>query len=142
MRVAEASAEQAQRLQIDPGAPVSIVSRMKARDDTPICEMSSVIPTSVMPYEAIELEFVDSITDMMARRHSPVLRFARAEVSAIACDPGRAKRLEVDAGSPLIVMEERVFGSTNAVLAWNVLHFVPKRIRLEVIRRVGPPFYG
>jgi GntR family transcriptional regulator len=138
IRPGKADDEQARRLEIEPGSPVSIITRDKARDGVPLAEMVSVVPASVIPIAALQIEFEDSITELMTRRHSPKVRFARAEVTAVPCDPRRARRLGVASGSPLLVMDEVFLGENGQVLAWNALYFVPSGIRLEVIRRAGP----
>ena len=138
IRGARADGEQARRLEIEPGSKVSIITRTKARDGVPLAEMVSVVPASIISLAALQVEFEDSITELMTRRHSPQVRFARAEVTAVACDAGRARRLGVPSGSPLLVMDEVFRGEGGHVLAWNVLYFVPSGIRLEMIRRAGP----
>jgi GntR family transcriptional regulator len=143
IRPGKADEEQARRLEIGVGSPVSIITRTKARDGVPLAEMESVVPALVIPLAALRVEFEDSITELMTRRHTPRVRFARAEVTAVPCDPRRAGRLGVAAGSPLLVMDEVFLGEDGQVLAWNVLYFVPSGIRLEVIRRAGPsPRHG
>jgi GntR family transcriptional regulator len=138
IRGGKADDEQARRLEIEPGSPVSIITRTKGRDGVPLAEMVSVVPAAVIPLTALEIEFEESITELMTRRHSPQVRFARAEVTAVPCDLRRARRLGVPSGSPLLVMDEVFLGENGQVLAWNVLYFVPSGIRLEVIRRTGP----
>jgi DNA-binding GntR family transcriptional regulator len=138
IRGGKADDEQARRLEIERGSPVSIITRTKGRDGVPLAEMVSVVPAEVIPLTALEIEFEESITELMTRRHSPQVRFARAEVTAVPCDNRRARRLGVPSGSPLLVMDEVFLGESGQVLAWNVLYFVPSGIRLEVIRRAGP----
>lgn len=137
IRTSEANDEQARRLEIQPGSPISVITRTKGRDGVPLAEMVSVVPAAVISPEALRKEFADSITELMTRRHSPQVRLARAEVTAIPCDPRRSQRLGVRSGSPLLVMDEVFLGEGGQVLAWNVLYFVPTGIRLEVIRRAG-----
>jgi DNA-binding GntR family transcriptional regulator len=133
-----ANQEQASHLEIEPGSPVSIITRTKARDGVPLAEMVSVVPASVIAFDVLRTEFEDSITELMTRHDSPQVRFARAEVTALACDPGRARRLGVHPGSPVLLMDEVFLGDVGQVLAWNLLYFVPSDIRLEVIRRARP----
>ncbi|MGH2555327.1 MAG: GntR family transcriptional regulator [Actinomycetota bacterium] len=137
IRQGTADEEQARRLEIEPGNRVSFITRTKAGDGVPLAEMVSVVPASVIPFAALQAEFEDSITELMTRRHSPQVRFARAEVTAVSCDPRRARRLDIAPGSPLLVMDEVFLGEGGQVLAWNLLYFVPSGIRLEVIRRTG-----
>jgi DNA-binding GntR family transcriptional regulator len=137
IRQGTADEEQARRLEIEPGSRVSVITRTKARDVVPLAEMVSVVPASVIPFGALQVEFEDSITELMTRRRSPHVRFARTEVTAVSCDPRRARRLDIAPGSPLLVMDEVFLGEGGQVLAWNLLYFVPSGIRLEVIRRAG-----
>jgi GntR family transcriptional regulator len=138
IRRSSADDEQASRLQIARGSRVSIVTRTKSRDSVPLAEMVSVVPEAILSHAALELEFRDSITELMTRRHSPRVRFARAEVTAVRSDAGRSRRLGIPEGSPLLVLDEVFLGDGDTVLAWNLLYFVPAGIRLEVIRRAGP----
>jgi GntR family transcriptional regulator len=137
LRLSECDEEQARPLRVEPGAPVSIVTRLKMRDGTPISDMLSIIPTAVVPFDVLNNELLGSVTDLIVRRHSPPLRFAHAEVNAVASDARLAQRLEVREGDPLVVVDELFIAGHDTVLAWNVLHFVPGRIRLELIRKVG-----
>lgn len=138
IRLDVADEEQARRLEVETGSGVSIITRTKAADGVPLAEMVSVVPQSIIPFETLHEEFEDSITELMTRRHSLQVRFARAEVTAVPCDPRRAQRLGLSPGSPLLVMDEVFLGEGGQVLAWNLLYFVPSGIRLEVIRRAQP----
>ena len=138
IRLSKANDAHADRLEIQSGSPVSIITRTKTRDGVPFAEMVSVVPESVIPSAVLDLEFEDSITELMTRRHSQRVRFARAEVTTVPCEPHRARRLGVPPGSPLLVLDELFLGDDGLVLAWNLLYFVPSAIRLEVIRRAGP----
>jgi GntR family transcriptional regulator len=137
IRPARAGAEQARRLEVDVGARVSIITRTKCRDGVPIAEMVSVVPEEIVPFAALEREFDTSITELMTRRHSPPVRLARAEVTAVACERSVANRLRIRPGDPVLVMDELFLGDEDVALAWNLLYFVPTSIRLEVIRRRG-----
>lgn len=137
IRSGSADAEQARRLQIAPGSEVSIVRRTKTRDGRPFAEMVSVVPADVIPLEALRGEFQDSITDLIVRRHAPPLRFAWTEVTAVGASPKQTGTLEVGAGDPLLVLDEIFIAGDEQVLAWNLLFFVPGRVRLELLRRPG-----
>jgi GntR family transcriptional regulator len=143
IRPSKANEAQAERLEIEPGSGVSIITWTKTRDGVPFAEMVSIVPELVVPFAALDLEFEESITEFMTRRNSPRVRFARAEVTAVPCDPPRARRLGVSRGSPLLVLDEVFLGDGGLILAWNALYFVPSSISLEVIRRAGPaPIFG
>jgi GntR family transcriptional regulator len=137
IRPSQATEEQARRLGVEAGSPVAVITRTKVREGRPISEMVSFVPERVMSLEALEREFETSITELMVRRHSPPLSFARAEVTAVPCDRRLARRLRMRAGDPVLLIEELFVGQDGTVLAFNLLYFVPQSIRLEVIRR--PP---
>jgi GntR family transcriptional regulator len=133
---ARATPEQAERLQIEPEAPVSVITRIKTRDSKPFAEMISIVPAAVIPFDDLKAMFGESITDLMDERRR--LRYARAAVSAVACDRARAEHLEIPVGEPLIVVDEVFVGDRGEILAWNLLYFVPGGLRLEVLRRLDP----
>jgi DNA-binding GntR family transcriptional regulator len=132
---ARADAEQARRLQVVPGSELSMVRRTKTRDGRPFAEMLSAVPTGVIPLDALRSEFEDSITDLIVRRHAPPLRFAWTEITAVGASSEQAATLDVHAHDPLLVLDEIFIGGNEQVLAWNLLFFVPGRVRLELLRR-------
>ena len=99
--------------------------------------MVSVVPASLISTEALRAELHDSITELMVRRHAPPLRFAWTEVTAVQANASQADKLEVAVGDPLLVLDEIFVGGDDRVLAWNLLFFVPGRVRLELLRRPG-----
>jgi DNA-binding GntR family transcriptional regulator len=141
IRPARADEEQARRLGVEHGSPVSIITRTKLRDGAPIAAMVSFVPERILPLVTVQREFETSITKLM----TPRVRFARAEVRAMACEAWLARRLRLEPGDPVVVLDELFLGEREVVLAWNLLYFVPKRFRLEVIRRprrLHPPGVG
>ncbi len=133
-----ADRNQAHRLGIPEGSPLTIIERTKLRDGDPIAEMTSIVPDEVLPHEMLRDEFRDSITELMLRRRDVRLRYAQAMVSAVACMASMATRLDLPEGDPLIVIDELFLGDGDKPLAWNLLYLVPGKVELQVVRRAGP----
>lgn len=133
-----ADRNQARRLAVAEGSPLTVVERTKLRDGDPIAEMTSVVPDDVLPYGILRDEFRDSITELMLRRRDVSVHYAHAEVSAAACTASMAARLGLQDRDPLVVIDELFLGDRDKPLAWNLLYLVPAKIELHVVRRVGP----
>src|SRR5262249_6573674 len=52
-----ATHEQAESLHIEPGAPVSVITRIKTRDSKPFAEMVSIVPAAVVPFAELKATF-------------------------------------------------------------------------------------
>ena len=125
--------DEAQRLSLRVGDPVSTVLRTKTIHGRPVAYMTSVVPSDVVPADVLLRDFSVSITEFFAD-FGP-LEHAEGEVTATAADAVVAKVLQVAAGAPVLVVEELFFGSTDRPLAWNVNYFAPGLLRLTLSRR-------
>lgn len=133
IEASEATDEEARRLRVAIGSAVSLISRIKTLDGKPLALMHSVVPASAVPFEELRAEFKDSITQLI-HRSSP-LRYAQAEVTAVACTPELAASLTLRRGDPVMVLEELFFADDGLPLAWNTNYLVPGRIRFELLRK-------
>jgi GntR family transcriptional regulator len=127
-----ADALHARKLQIEIGDAVAILRRTKTRNDEPIAVMDSAVPSRFMPADALEREFTDSITSVIAGRFP--LTHAVAEVSLVECTADIAERLPIAIGKPLLTLEEIFWAGDVGPLSWNVTYVLPGTMRLELLR--------
>ena len=125
---------QAAKLHVEPGSDVSIIRRTKITEEGPFALMESVVPDAIKTYDALLEGFEDSITKLLDT--VATLRFAAAEITATAAEGYVAEALALQAGSPVMVLEELFYGDGEAPLAWNLNYFVPGTIRVELLRKV------
>ena len=129
-----ADLEQAQKLDIAPGSPVTVLTRVKTKNDQPIALMESVVPASQVNPSLIADEFSSSITDLLAEQAD--LQFAVASVSATAAGDELAAALHIKPSDPLIVLEESFYCGAESPAAWNRNYVLPGALTLEILRRV------
>jgi len=133
IEVSEATEEEARRLRVQQGSPVTLISRIKTLDGKPLALMHSVVSQSAVPYDVLRSEFEDSITKFIQR--AKPLRYAQAEVTAVACTPELAASLDLRRADPVMVLEELFFADDDLPLVWNTNYLVPGRIRFELLRK-------
>lgn len=125
---------QAAKLHVEPGSDVAIIRRAKLTEEGPFALMESVVPDAVKSFDTLLREFEDSITKLLD--NVATLRFAAAEITATTADGHIAEFLNLEAGSPVLLLEELFYGDGDAPLAWNLNYFVPGIIRIELLRKV------
>lgn len=128
-----ATEEEARRLRVPAGSHVTLISRIKTLDGKPLALMDSVVPGSAVSPEDLQRGFKDSITELI--QAVKPLRYAQAEVTAVACSPELAASLDLLEGDPVIVLEELFFADEDQPLAWNTNYLIPGKIRFELLRK-------
>jgi len=137
IEASDATEEEARRLRVPPGSPVALITRIKTLDGKPLAMMDSVVPAGAVSLEALRDGFKDSITKLI--QGVKPLRYAQAEVTAVACTPELAASLHLSEGDPVFVLEELFFADDDLPLAWNTNYLVPGRIRFELLRKAPRP---
>lgn len=121
------------RLDLPVGSAATAVTRTKTRDGEALAVMESWVPEHVLDHTTLTDTFSDSLTGLvLAQFH---LLFARAAVSAISCPERYLERLALNAGAPVLVLEETFISDGENPLAYNESFFIPERISLELLRK-------
>ena len=134
IEASDATEEEAKRLGVPAGSPVTLVSRIKTLDGKPLARMDSVVPAGAISPTRLRREFRDSITKLIQGATS--LQYAQAEVTAVACPAELAAALDLRVGDPVVVLEELFFADEGRPLAWNTNYLIPGRIRFQLLRKV------
>jgi GntR family transcriptional regulator len=104
--VREPGPAEASRLQLEPGAEVIAIRRLRVADEEPMAIEEAVFPAAIAPLiESADLEHHSLHDTLVEGGHVPAM--GRARLGAEAADPEDALLLEVPEGSPLLV-EKRV----------------------------------
>jgi GntR family transcriptional regulator len=135
LEAATADEEQARRLGIAIGDPVTVISRTKTRDGVPVARMTSVVPADVVPHDELAATFLDSITELFRALPGKPLALARTEVRPAKADRRLARALGVKTGTSVLVLDEEFLGADGRVLARTLLELLPGQIRVEIVRR-------
>ncbi len=135
MTQARADEEQASRLRVAAGSEVTVVTRAKTLNGKPFAYMLSVVSDEIAPYAQLRREFTDSLTRLIGELFQ--LRYAEAEVTALACPAPIARALEIKRGAPVVELTELFFGDDARPLSWNVNYLVPGMLQLDILRRTS-----
>lgn len=142
--VSTASMDEADQLQIAPGAPVFHLERLRLLDDIPIAVVSSRLPLQRVP----GLEDRDfTTTSLYHALESGWGLSARAcdyVVQATPADDRQSSLLEVPPGTPMLTGWWRTFDQHNRPLEIGRISYRGERYRFEtrLVRRRGQPYLG
>lgn len=135
IKPARANLKQAKRLCIEPGSDLTVITRVKTLDGKPFAYMISEVSQHVAPSTFLQREFTDSITRLIEQQYK--LRYAKAEVAALACPADVARKLELRRGAPIVELTELFYGDDELPLKWSVNYLVPGAMRLEILRKAS-----
>ncbi len=128
--IAPASLDQAELLSVAPGATLFHLERVRRLDQVPVS-----VDTSFMRAPAeLDLGEIDfSRASLFGRLIEAGIELARAEatVEAQSADEVLAARLDIDAGSPILVMRQLVFDTSGRPFLSSTIRYAGERYRLR-----------
>lgn len=108
-RLESASLEIAQRLDIEPGAEVAVLERLRLADGMPMSIERSHLVHRVCP-GILDGDYVQTpLHQALFERYGIHLTRARQAVRAVGADAAKAERLHVPVGAPLFYIERVTF---------------------------------
>jgi GntR family transcriptional regulator len=130
----------AERLELEPGAMVVALERVRLLDGEPLSLDASYLPADVgEPLLAMDLERCD-VFGLLERELRLPLGSARLTIEAVAADRTVAGLLQAPEGSPLLLLERLTFSDTGRPIDLEFLRFRGDRISLSgwLHRTPGP----
>ena len=122
---------EASRLQLDPGAEVIAVRRLRVADDEPVAIEEAVFPAAIAPLiEHADLEHASLHDTLVEGGHVPTM--GRARLCAEAAGPQDAPLLDVPEGSPLLVEKRVIHDQDGRPLELCESRYVGDRYGLDV----------
>ncbi|GAB3994125.1 GntR family transcriptional regulator [Glycomyces albus] len=135
----------AERLEIEPGAPVVALERIRLLDGEPVSLDASYLPAEVgEPLLAQDLEHRDVFALIESELGLPLGR-ARVAIESVAADSTVADLLETRVGSPLLFVERLAYSDLGRPVDLEFLRFRGDRISLSTLlvrRPVRNPFHS
>lgn len=113
-----ADARLAQLLEVDLGAPLDRIERLRMAEDEPLTLEVSILPASLtagFDQDSLERE---SIYDLLERRSGVAITRARETLRPVVLDRRAAELLEVSPGSPAFAIE-RLSHTTQQAVEWQ-----------------------
>jgi GntR family transcriptional regulator len=125
----------AEKLTLEPEAPLTRVRRTIAVDGRPAVYLVDYASTAVLPPESLDDTFSGSVLDLLVRRNNIRVREALAEITAVNADASLAEHLAVDLGRALLLLSETVFTEELTPVEFSRNYFLPGLFDFHVLRR-------
>lgn len=122
-----ANKDEQTRLRLASGAEVVRMFRVRMADDTPVALEYAVVPRK---YLDTPFEVTGSLYEALARAGSRPVK-AIQKLRAVALEDNLADYLNIEAGSPVIVMERRGLLADNTPVEYSRSHFLGDTFEFE-----------
>lgn len=128
---------QAQKLNLEKGAPLLKISRVILTSDGPVAYLDDILPEDIISPEVLRKQFTGSVLDLLLQKGDPPLSISKTEISAIHAPTEVAKALNVQRGDTLLLLTATLFDEEGEPIDFSHSYFLPGYFRLHIIRKVG-----
>jgi GntR family transcriptional regulator len=133
----QADKTQAEKLQINPGEPLTKVRRVILTEDAPVAFLIDLLPEGILDPEMLSAKFTGSVLDLLIHTSDPPLSISKTEISAIHAPTNVAKALDIQRGDTLLLLTGLLFDDTGKPVDYTHSYFLPGYFRLHIIRKIG-----
>lgn len=133
----KADKELAEHLNLEPGDPVIIVSRVILTEHRPIAFLVDTLPEDVLQPAELQTDFKGSVLDLLIERRNPPLTSSRCDINAIGATPEIARALDIQRHDPLLVFTSKLYSVRGRVIDYSHSYFLPGYFRFHIVRRIG-----
>ena len=122
----------AERLALEPGAPVFCIERLRYVDDTPIVMVTSYLPQSLCP-NLMDFDLTgQSLYHVLETEFGIVLSHGRRTIEAVAAKAREAELLEVEECDPLMLLDSVTYLEDGTPMEYYHAVHRGDRTRFEV----------
>ncbi len=132
-----ATAAEAEVLQLSPDTPILTISRVIMTDSRPIAYLIDIVPTAILRRQDLDEAFRGSVLDLFIRRADLHLSHSRTDILVETADPALAHRLHLRPGEPVLKLQAALYTRDERAIDFSQSYFVPGFFHFHVIRRVG-----
>jgi GntR family transcriptional regulator len=135
-----ADEEAAEKLELQVGAPMYVVHRVKLFGDVRVAWGIERVPAEVLPLDVLKSEFSGSVMDVLLAHTELSVEYADAELTPAGAPAAIARRLGVKSGTVCQTLEQIMYAGGRPV-QWGKAWLLPEHYRLQVRRRatLTPP---
>lgn len=133
----QASADQAEKLNLTINDPVIEVRRVIITHDSPVAYLVDILPEQVLDPEILATRFTGSVLDLLINVGDPPLSTSKTEISAIHAPVDVAKALNIQRGDTLLLLKALLFNEAGDPVDYSHSYFLPGYFRLHIIRKIG-----
>jgi GntR family transcriptional regulator len=125
-----ATGELAEQLRLKPGEAVHQIDRLRLADGRPTAVETAVLPAARFPYLGRRIRQSGSLEALLAGEYGVRLRRGEASIDTMPASPREAGPLEVDTGSPMLVVRRLSFDTDGVPVELGTTWFRGDRITL------------
>lgn len=133
----QADETQAEKLQLDKGAPLIKVRRVILTEEAPVAYLVDILPEDILNPETLASKFTGSVLDLLIQIGDPPLSVSKTEISAIHAPADVAKALDIQRGDTLLLLKGLLFDEQGNPVDYSHSYFLPGYFRLHIIRKIG-----
>jgi GntR family transcriptional regulator len=130
-----ATAELAKRLHLAPRAPIYKLDRVRLADSWPIAVETSWLPAARFPGLTRLIRTHGSLHEILASHYGVTLQTGEESIETAPATPREAGPLQVDVGTPMLVVSRQNFDSGRAPVEFGRTWFRSDRVTL--VTRLG-----
>ncbi len=127
----------AEKLKVDIGTPIKIISRVIYSDNRPIAYLIDVLPKAILSDNELGTDFHGSVLDCLIASKSYALSNSETFIHAEPASSFVAKSLEIQRGDVLLLFEAFLYDENERILDYSFSYFLPGYFSFKVIRSVG-----
>ncbi|NPV56389.1 MAG: GntR family transcriptional regulator [Anaerolineae bacterium] len=125
----------ARELQIKVGDPVTVISRVRTMDGTPLIYDHNIFPATVVPQDVTAKELGDSLFGYVLKDLNLNITHAVARLVPAMADDFLAKKLEINKGTLLIRLVQTHYMKENDAPIWqSTLSFPDSKFSWYIVR--------
>ena len=132
-----AGIEEARALDLEPGAPVLVLERVRTADGRPVVFSRDVMSASRLSAKALEGLGDGSVYDLLAREADRAVQHGVVTIEPATADRPLAKALGVEQGARLLYLRQVDYDREGVAVLLSHEHHVANAFEFNVVRR-GP----
>ncbi len=118
----EATAAERRRLELEAGARVIRISRIRTRAGHAFMDDRIVLPEGLFPGLDQEAEVPNTLYDLFQKRYGIHVARTEEQVTAVAATARLAERLDVKPGTPLLAIDRVTYDLSGRRIEWRLSH--------------------
>lgn len=131
----ELDAEEAARLERQPGTQTLVLRRVKVYDGQPVGWIVDYVPVGVLPFAVIRDEFAGSVLDVLLAHTELEVEYSDCDVTATGLPRRVAALLGKKAGLPALFLDELTRTRTGEIVNWSQAWLLPEHFSFSLRRR-------
>jgi GntR family transcriptional regulator len=134
LREEPADAIMAEKLKLNLGAPVCVVTRTRVIQDAVIAYMYDIIPAAIVSADQLRAGFTGSVLEYF-QTYKPIPKYAVTSLLSIQANKDLAQPMQVVPGTALLLLEECLYAADDQLLNFSHNYYNTKYFRYHILRR-------